>query len=121
MSESALSFGRWMLPKSLGCSRGLKKKACSVNRGNTDSVLRHCEDTSSAHAGLWPDVGRDLCIRATSNQAVCLAQCRVMALELGGASPPNAALQEADESHLTIHSLWEEASQHWHPHCLPPL
>lgn len=93
-------FGRWTLLKSLGCSRSLQKKACSVHRGNADSILRRDENTSSSDAGLWPDVGRDFFIKATSRQAVCPVQCRITVLELGGSSPPNAALQEADESQL---------------------
>lgn len=67
--------------------------------GNADSILRRDDNTSSTDVGLWPDVGRDSFIKATSRQAVCLVQGRITALELGGASPPIAALQEADESH----------------------
>lgn len=89
-----------MLLKSLGCSRSLQKKACSVHRGNADSILRRDENISSSDAGLWPDVGRDFFIKATSRQAVRPVQCRITVLELGGSSPPNAALQEADESQL---------------------
>lgn len=89
-----------MLLKSLGCSRSLQIKACPLSRGNADSILRHDDNTSFSDAGLWPDVGRDFFIKAASCQAVCLVQCRITALELSGASPPIAALQEADESHL---------------------
>lgn len=71
-----------------------------LSRGKADSIHRHGETTSSSDAGLWPDVGRDFFIKATPCQAVCLVQCRITALELGDTAPPNAALQEADESQL---------------------